>query len=144
MWPNPLVTFTEEILNGKLHFLCSVLYVIHRRLQTFNFFQSNLLIYKYYLLQIRICKLKTSSSLLAEIGPELVSSSTSFSVPSVQIGIFLENLLHVSFLTNWPSLLFQTIVNQEILIEIHLTIYDNAHGEITNFDTERCIRNAKM
>ena len=29
MWPNPqesvdLVTFTEEILNGKLHFLCSV------------------------------------------------------------------------------------------------------------------------
>ena len=30
MWPNPqettdLVTFTYEILNGKLHFLCSVL-----------------------------------------------------------------------------------------------------------------------
>ena len=30
MWPNPqfhanLVTFTKEILNGKLHFLCSVL-----------------------------------------------------------------------------------------------------------------------
>ena len=30
MWPNPeetadLVTFTEEILNGKLHFLCSVM-----------------------------------------------------------------------------------------------------------------------
>ena len=29
MWPNPqfpvdLVIFTEEILNGKLHFLCSV------------------------------------------------------------------------------------------------------------------------
>ena len=29
MWPNPketadLVPFTEEILNGKLHFLCSV------------------------------------------------------------------------------------------------------------------------
>ena len=29
MWPNPhetadLVTFTEEILNGKLHFLCNV------------------------------------------------------------------------------------------------------------------------
>ena len=29
MWPNPqetadLVTFTEEIFNGKLHFLCSV------------------------------------------------------------------------------------------------------------------------
>ena len=28
MWPNPqetayLVTFTEEILNGKLHFLCN-------------------------------------------------------------------------------------------------------------------------
>ena len=28
MWPNPqfpadLVTFTEEILNGKIHFLCS-------------------------------------------------------------------------------------------------------------------------
>ena len=27
MWPNPdLVTFTEEIFNGKLHFLCSVVY----------------------------------------------------------------------------------------------------------------------
>ena len=31
MWPNPqktvdLVTFTEEILNGKLHFLCSEWY----------------------------------------------------------------------------------------------------------------------
>ena len=31
MWPNPqfavdLVTFTEEILNGNLHFLCSVSY----------------------------------------------------------------------------------------------------------------------
>ena len=31
MWPNPqfpadLVTFTEEILNGKLHFLCSEIY----------------------------------------------------------------------------------------------------------------------
>ena len=28
MWPNPdadFVTFTEEILNGKLHFLCSVM-----------------------------------------------------------------------------------------------------------------------
>ena len=30
MWPNPqetvdLVTFTEEILNGKLYFLCSVI-----------------------------------------------------------------------------------------------------------------------
>ena len=33
MWPNPQVTFTEEILNGKLHFLCSVisywLYIIY-------------------------------------------------------------------------------------------------------------------
>ena len=32
MWPNPqkaadLVTFTEEILNGKLHFLCSETYL---------------------------------------------------------------------------------------------------------------------
>ena len=32
MWPNPqfpadLITFTEEILNGKLHF-CAVLWVI--------------------------------------------------------------------------------------------------------------------
>ena len=23
MWPNPLATFTEEILNEKFHFLCS-------------------------------------------------------------------------------------------------------------------------
>ena len=33
MWPNPqetadLVKFTEEILNGKLHFLCSGLTII--------------------------------------------------------------------------------------------------------------------
>ena len=33
MWPNPqdsanLVTFTEEILNGKFHFLCSVVYYL--------------------------------------------------------------------------------------------------------------------
>ena len=35
MWPNPqfpadFVTFTEEIFNGKLHFLCSVLYFIQK------------------------------------------------------------------------------------------------------------------
>ena len=33
MWPNPqetmdLVTFTEEILNGKLHFLCSDVFTV--------------------------------------------------------------------------------------------------------------------
>ena len=33
MWPNPqfpadLVTYTEEILNEKLRFLCSVIYII--------------------------------------------------------------------------------------------------------------------
>ena len=33
MWPNPqspadLVTFTEEILNGKFHFLCSDRYLV--------------------------------------------------------------------------------------------------------------------
>ena len=32
MWPNPqslldLVTFTKEILNGKLHFLCNVTFI---------------------------------------------------------------------------------------------------------------------
>ena len=41
MWPNmqetsDLVTFTEEILNGKLHFLWSV--VFHWALHFFNFF----------------------------------------------------------------------------------------------------------
>ena len=39
MWPNPqetadLVTFTEEILNEKLHFLCSVLQ--EEKLQNFQ------------------------------------------------------------------------------------------------------------
>ena len=39
MCPNPqeftdLVTFTEEILNGKLHFLCSVKYLFHSSLQS--------------------------------------------------------------------------------------------------------------
>ena len=34
MWPNPqfpadLVTFTEETLNGKLHFLCSDLFTVY-------------------------------------------------------------------------------------------------------------------
>ena len=33
MWPNPqfpadLVTLTEEILNGKLHFLCSEMWIL--------------------------------------------------------------------------------------------------------------------
>ena len=49
MWPNPqetadLVTFTEEILNGKLHFLCSdninsSIHILHVRLypRFFNF-----------------------------------------------------------------------------------------------------------
>ena len=37
MWPNPqetadLVTFTEKILNGKLHFLCSVICRINVKL----------------------------------------------------------------------------------------------------------------
>ena len=46
MWPNPketadLVTFTEEIFNRKLHFLCSVLlkkfvYPLHLRKMTFE------------------------------------------------------------------------------------------------------------
>ena len=32
LWPNPqksadLATFTEELLNGKLHFVCSVVYL---------------------------------------------------------------------------------------------------------------------
>ena len=35
MWPNAqdpedLVTFTKEILNGKLHFLCSQNYKVHK------------------------------------------------------------------------------------------------------------------
>ena len=35
MWPNPqetadLVTFTEEILNEKLHFLCSVMLITNQ------------------------------------------------------------------------------------------------------------------
>ena len=29
MWPADLITFTQEILNGKLHILCSVLIVSH-------------------------------------------------------------------------------------------------------------------
>ena len=31
MWPNPQETFTEEILNGKLHFFCAVLGWCHAR-----------------------------------------------------------------------------------------------------------------
>ena len=39
MWPNQqetedLVTFTEEILNGKLHFLCSVIFDEDRKYKT--------------------------------------------------------------------------------------------------------------
>ena len=37
MWPNPnLVTFTEEIPNGKLHFLCSVRCAIWYHLHNFK------------------------------------------------------------------------------------------------------------
>ena len=37
MWPNPqetadFVTFTEKMLNGKLYFLCSVIYRINVKL----------------------------------------------------------------------------------------------------------------
>ena len=37
MWPNPdLVTFTEEILNGKLHILCSVNHQIQLHVSVSN------------------------------------------------------------------------------------------------------------
>ena len=36
MWPNPQETFTEEILNGKLRFLCSVPYVLNTSLNWRN------------------------------------------------------------------------------------------------------------
>ena len=53
MWPDPqktadLVTFTEEILNGKLHFLCSASYapkIIFSELRVFlhgNKYRKNL------------------------------------------------------------------------------------------------------
>ena len=40
MWPNPqlppdLVTFTEELLNGKLHFLCNVFEVSNNNAMAF-------------------------------------------------------------------------------------------------------------
>ena len=45
MLPNPqfsanLVTFTEEILNGKLHFLCSVMMIIMIKIR--KIFQADL------------------------------------------------------------------------------------------------------
>ena len=48
MWPNPqetedLVTFTEEILNGKLQFLCSA-DIISIRVQSFNHRVTHLLL----------------------------------------------------------------------------------------------------
>ena len=55
MSPNPqetadLVTFTEEILNGQLHFLCSVMNVLE--MGNTIFFWSTNLIEKWYLLDI--------------------------------------------------------------------------------------------
>ena len=46
MWPNPqfppdLVTFTKEILDGKLHFLCSVSDVVIVRL-SWNIFKISI------------------------------------------------------------------------------------------------------
>ena len=52
MWPNPqetadFVTFTEEILNGKLHFLCSAIYVITNSDTTFKtVYDLNVLVVK--------------------------------------------------------------------------------------------------
>ena len=45
MWPNPqetanLLAFTEEILNGKLHFLCSLNSIYHKKLVKANENQS--------------------------------------------------------------------------------------------------------
>ena len=57
MWPNSqgtadLVTFTQEILNGKLHFLCSVMLFLEnficnnfRRLFISNYYFSDYSIY---------------------------------------------------------------------------------------------------
>ena len=50
MWPNPpwpldLVTFTGEIINGKLHFLCSGWFQnAHRFLNVFSLREANLII----------------------------------------------------------------------------------------------------
>ena len=46
MWPNPqfpadLFIFTEEILNGKLHFLCGVRYMILMHKNRISFFLIN-------------------------------------------------------------------------------------------------------
>ena len=49
MWPNPqfpadLVTFTEVMLNGKLHFLCSACFALKALIFYFSFCQLILLL----------------------------------------------------------------------------------------------------
>ena len=48
-FPADLVPFTEEILNGKLHFLCSELYLVCKKISG-NFYHSSTLIFQYFIL----------------------------------------------------------------------------------------------
>ena len=57
MRPNPqfpaaLVTFTEEILNGKLHFLCSVIYFFVISIHLASFFGNKLGNETLYIMQL--------------------------------------------------------------------------------------------
>ena len=67
MWLNPqfladLVTFTEEILNGKLHFLCSEYYVISTILLHIPQGKLNWLFILYYSLYSSTAELTCNSN----------------------------------------------------------------------------------
>ena len=118
MWPNPqepgdLVTFTEEILNGKLHFLCSVWFegVCHS-LQTARqlcYFSNTLLIQlilllfvSYYLVFIKDVAVKLRSYLGA-----LVKSRERIEVNKIMVRLtvmaksYLSNLSRVKAEFRW-------------------------------------------
>ena len=48
-FPADLVPFTEEILNGKLHFLCSELHLVCKKISG-DSYHSSTLIFQYFIL----------------------------------------------------------------------------------------------
>ena len=106
MWPNPqetvnLVTFTEEILNGKLHFLCIVKWYIdicqssivilkHKVLR----FILGFLLYRYIITNTRCMILETVKAFKILILPSVVRISHS---PKFENVFNLDNVFNKFF-----------------------------------------------
>ena len=95
MWPNPqsadLVTFTEEILKGKLHFFCSVSLV--------NFNSD------FKKLQVTVIRVSSDSFPLVQKQP-----------PEVVYKDVLKNFAKFTEKHLWQSLFFNKVVSQTLKV----------------------------